>query len=103
MSDTTHTAPNLAMLRDHRDAILALAEQYGAYNLRVFGSVARGEATPNSDVDLLVSFREGTSLFELSAFWQDLEALLGYKVNVLSENGLKARFRQRIEKDLIAL
>jgi len=51
--------PTLAMLRARRGEILALADQYGAYNVRVFGSVARGEATPTSDVDLLVNFSPG--------------------------------------------
>jgi uncharacterized protein len=103
MTDTTQQTPTLQTLRAHRDEILALAERYGAYNLRVFGSVARGDANPDSDVDLLVSFREGTSLFELSGFWQDLQDLLGYEVNVLSEGGLKTRFRKRIESDLVPL
>lgn len=103
MSDATRTAPTLADLRARRDEILALAQRYGASNVRVFGSVARGEATPDSDVDLLVHFQAGTSLFELSALWQDLRDLLGYEVNLLSEGGLKDRFRQRIADDLIAL
>jgi uncharacterized protein len=103
MSEVTRTAPTLADLRAQRDEILTLAQRYGASNVRVFGSVARGEATPDSDVDLLVHFQSGTSLFELSALWQDLRDLLGYEVNLLSEGGLKDRFRQRIADDLIAL
>ena len=63
MTDTTKTAPTLASLRARRDEILALAARYGAHNVRVFGSVARGEATPDSDVDLLVDFRDGATLW----------------------------------------
>ena len=103
MSDLPKEALTLQDLRARRDEILKLAQQYGAYNVRVFGSVARGEATPDSDVDLLVNFREGTSLFELSGFWQDLQELLGRDVNLLSENGLKERFRKRIEGDIVPL
>lgn len=103
MSDLSKEALTLQDLRARRDEILKLAQQYGAYNVRVFGSVARGEATPDSDVDLLVNFREGTSLFELSGFWQDLQELLGRDVNLLSENGLKERFRKRIEGDIVPL
>lgn len=58
----------LADLRARRAEILALAELYGAYNVRVFGSVARGEASPTSDVDLLVNFHDEASLYELSGF-----------------------------------
>ncbi|GAB4528088.1 MAG: nucleotidyltransferase family protein [Anaerolineae bacterium] len=103
MTDTTPRPPTLDMLRARRDEILALAERYGAYNVRVFGSVARGDATPDSDVDLLVNFRKGTSLFELSGFWQDLQDLIGYEVNILSEGGLKTRFRNHIESDMLPL
>lgn len=103
MSDTPKRVLTLQELRARRDEILELAQRYGATNVRIFGSVARGEATPESDVDLLVNFREGTSLFELSGFWQDLQELLGCDVNLLSENGLKERFRKRIEGDIVPL
>ena len=103
MTDTTRIPPTLERLRAHRDEILAIAERYHAYNVRVFGSVARGEATAESDVDFLVKFAGGTSLFDLSALWQDLADLLGYEVNVISEGGLKERFAQRIQDDLVPL
>ncbi len=103
MNDKRKLVPTLTHLRARREEILTLAERYGAYNLRVFGSVARGDADSDSDVDFLVNFREGTSLFELSSFWQDLRELLNCEVNILSEAGLKPRFRQQIESDLIPL
>jgi predicted nucleotidyltransferase len=100
----TKLTPTLAALRAHREEILALAERYGAYNLRVFGSVARGEANQDSDVDLLVNFREGTSLFELSGFRQDLRKLLDVSVDVVEDHPkLRERFRQRILKDSMPL
>ncbi len=103
MSDTTKSPPTLEALRARRDEILALADRYGAYNVRVFGSVARGDSTPESDVDLLVNFRPGTSLYELSGLWQDLQEMLGCQINIISEGGLKERMRKRIEKDLTPL
>jgi uncharacterized protein len=56
--------PTLALLRQHRNTILTLAEHYGAFNVRVFGSVARGDAHSQSDIDLLVTYRQGVSLFD---------------------------------------
>lgn len=99
-------SPNLTLedLRAYREEILALAERYGAYDVRVFGSLARGEATASSDVDLLVRFREGASLFELSGFWQDLEALLGRSVDIVEEHPqIQEHFRQQALQDAVSL
>ena len=68
------------MLRARRDEIIALAKQYGAENVRVFGSVARGDATPKSDVDFLVSAQPGVSMFDLVGLWLELKELLGCEV-----------------------
>lgn len=57
--------PTLAELRARREEIVRLANRYGAFNVRVFGSVARGEANTDSDIDLLISAREGVSMFDL--------------------------------------
>lgn len=103
MDNQISIAPTLDELRARREEILAIAQRYGAYNVRVFGSVARHEALPGSDIDFLVQFQEGSSLFELSALWQDLQDLLGYIVNILSEAGLKQRLKKSIESDLIDL
>ncbi len=103
MTDQLKPPPTLDELRAHRDEIIALAERYGAYNIRVFGSVARGEASPDSDVDLLVSFREDASLYDLSGLWQEMQELLGCKVNIISEGGLRDRFHKRIQPDLVIL
>ena len=95
--------PTLAMLRARRGEILALADQYGAYNVRVFGSVARGEATPTSDVDLLVNFSPGYTLLKLSGFVRSLRELLGYPVEVASTDHLREDMRESILRDAISL
>lgn len=98
-------APTLDDLRSRRDEILKLAQRYGAYNVRVFGSVARGEATPESDFDLLVSFRQGTSLYELSGLWQDLQDLLQRKVDLTTDNPSprNQRFMRHVLKEAVDL
>lgn len=95
--------PTLAQLRARRDDILRLAAQYGAYNVRVFGSVARGESTEGSDIDLIVQFQDWVSLYELSGLQQDLEALLGCKVDIADNDTRKRRFLERISKDVATL
>ena len=91
------------ILKHRRRAILDLTSRYGASNVRVFGSVARGEATDDSDIDLLVEFDAETSLIDHVGLIQDLEDLLGCKVDVVSERGLKDAIRARIFRDAVAL
>jgi hypothetical protein len=101
---TDRPAPTLDALRARRAEILALAARYRAYNVRVFGSVARGEATADSDVDFLVNFGDGASLYDLSGLWQDLQALLGCAVEVVEDHpALKERFRKRVLRDAVSL
>jgi hypothetical protein len=92
-----------ALLRTHRDQILAIAERHGASNVRVFGSVARGEARPDSDVDILVDLELGRSLFDHAQLQIDLEALLGRKVDVVSARGLRSHLRDRVLQEAIPL
>ena len=91
------------LLQAKREDILRTAAKYGAYNVRVFGSVARGEADENSDIDLLVDMEPRRSLFELGGLWTDLEDLLGCKVDVVPEDCLRARIRERVLKEAVAL
>lgn len=77
------------VLSQHRDAIKALAVQHKALHVKVFGSVARGEDRPGSDLDLLVKFTPDASLFDLTGLAEDVEALTGVHVNVVSEGGLR--------------
>jgi predicted nucleotidyltransferase len=84
---------------DRRDDVLRLAERHGARNIRVFGSVARGEARDTSDLDLLVEWEAGRSLLDHVALVQDLEELLGTKVHVRTEPSLHWYVRDRILKE----
>jgi len=91
------------LLRTKRDDILRTASRYGAYNVRVFGSVARGEADAESDIDLLVDMEPGHSLLDLIGFLIDVEEMLGCKVDVVTERGLRDRIRERVLKEAVAL
>lgn len=93
--------PTLSFLRDHRDEILGFAKERGVSNIRVFGSVARGDATADSDIDLLVDFRVRQSGLDLIAFAQDLEQLLGYRVEV--GTAVHDVIRERVEQQAVPL
>jgi len=91
------------ILRKNRQQILAIAKKYGAYNVRIFGSLARGEARPDSDIDFLVEMEPGRSLFDLGGLLYDLEQLLGVEVDVVTEKGLRARLREKVLQEAIPL
>jgi hypothetical protein len=84
------------LLKSKRQEILDIAAKHGARNLRVFGSVARGEARPESDLDILVEMEPGRSLMDHIALMQDLEDLLQRKVDVVSEKALHWYIRDRV-------
>lgn len=86
----------LAELRARRDELLQLADSHGARNVRVFGSVARGDADGSSDVDFLVDMEQGRSLFDLGALLMDLRDALGCDVDVVTEKGLRERIKPRV-------
>ena len=86
----------VTMLQDLRADILRIADLHGARNVRVFGSEARGDATPASDLDLLVDMDKDRSLLDLVGLGQDLEDLLGRRVDVVTEAGLNSRLRAAI-------
>ena len=90
-------------MRRHREDLVAAAAAHGVTNLRVFGSVARGEDHADSDVDLLADFPPGLSLFGLSRLEADLEAILGTRVDLIPAADLKPAVCERAEPDLIAL
>ena len=90
-------------LKDKREDILRIAARHGARNVRIFGSVARGEADEKSDIDILVELESGRSLLDHAALQIELEALLGCKVDVATERGLRARIRDRVLQEAVPL
>ncbi len=97
------TQMDIRRLRDCREEILRYAAEHGARNVRVFGSMVRGEAHATSDVDLLVEMEPGRSLLDLVGLWQDLEDLLGTEVDVLSDGGVSPHLRERIYAEAVPL
>ena len=93
----------LELVQNKREAILQVAARRGARNVRLFGSVARGEAGPDSDLDFLVDLEPGRSLLDLGGLLMDLQRLLGRKVDVVTEAGLRPRIRPRVLKEARAL
>ena len=90
-------------LREKREEIFRLAEVHGASNIRIFGSVARGEDGPESDIDFLVDLEAGRSLLDHAGLMLDLEELLECKVDVATERGLKPRIKDRVLKEAMPL
>jgi predicted nucleotidyltransferase len=91
------------LLQAKREEILRIAAQHGARNVRVFGSVARGEADEASDIDFLVELEPGRTLFDLGGLLMDLRELLGREVDVATERGLKPRIRERVLREAVNL
>lgn len=87
------------LVKEKRGEILRIAANHGARNVRVFGSVVRGEAGDRSDIDFLVEFESGHSLLDHTGLVHDLEELLGCKVDVVTEGGLYWLLRRRILKE----
>ena len=93
----------LEQLRARRDELIALANRHNAENVRIFGSVARGDANEGSDVDILVHFREGASLFDLIHLIDDTSTLIHTKVDVVSDGGLSPYLARRILSEAVPL
>jgi predicted nucleotidyltransferase len=91
------------ILKEKRREILLLAVRHGATNVRVFGSVARGEADAASDLDVLVDLEPGRSLLDLGGLLMDLQQLLGREVDVVTVRGLRPRIRERILQEAVPL
>lgn len=94
---------NNELLKEKRAEILQIAAKHGAKNVRVFGSVARGEAGPKSDIDFLVEMESGRSLFDLGGLLMDLQELLGVDVDVVTVNGLRLRIKDQVLREAVAL
>ncbi len=91
------------LLQEKREEILQIAARHGARNVRVFGSVARGEADERSDIDFLVEMERGRSLFDPGGLLMDLQDLLGREVDVVTVGGLRERMRDRVLREAVAL
>ncbi len=103
MSNSTQNTIN-NLLKAKREEIIAIAAKHGACNVRVFGSVARGEADTESDIDFLVDYSvENISPWFPAGLMLDLSALLGRKVDVATESALKERIRERVLQEAIPL
>lgn len=104
MSDQARTGLGIEdMIGDKREAILQLAARYGTSNVRVFGSVARGEARPDSDVDFLMTFPDTTSIFDMIGLWFDLKELMERDVSLIADAIDDKRFLNPILKDAVVL
>jgi predicted nucleotidyltransferase len=96
--------PNLNLLQQKRAEILAIAEKHGAKNVRIFGSVARGEADEDSDIDFLIDYDlDKISPWFPAGLLLDLEALLGFRVDVATIDMLKVRIREQVLREAISL
>ena len=91
------------LLTEKHDAILRIAARPRAKNIRVFGSVARGDSDAASDVDVLVDMEPGRSLLDMGGLLMDLQNLLGCSVDVVTERGLRPRIRDRVLKEAVPL
>jgi predicted nucleotidyltransferase len=92
-----------ALLKEKREEILRIAARHGAHNVRVFGSVARGDARPDSDVDFLVEMEPGRSLMDVGELKMDLEDLLGRRVDVARPRALRAPLRDCVFSEAVPL
>ncbi len=104
MTDSRPSAPlTLDAVRAHRGALEEIGMRYGVRNIRVFGSVARGEADTASDLDLLVDVLPGHGLLALSAVEVEVEDALRVRTQVATLNGLKQRMRARVSAEALLL
>ena len=92
-------------IRNRREEITSVAVRDGAYDVRIFGSVARGDATQGSDLDLLVRFEPDRSLMDHGMLVEELQTLLGIRIDVVSEGALSPqdRFSDRVAREAVPL
>lgn len=94
---------NMEILKSNRETILKIAAKHGAKNVRIFGSVARGEDDDKSDIDLMVEMGPERSLYDHAALLLELQELMKIRVDVVTEKGINARIRNRVLNEAIPL
>ena len=90
-------------LRKEREHIKKIAQKHGTGNIRVFGSISRGEEGPDSDIDFLIDFEEDRSLFDLVGLKLELEEFLGHKVDLVTENAMHRLISAKVKKEAVPL
>ncbi len=90
-------------IKSKRQQIIDLGRQYGAIKIRIFGSVARGESGPQSDIDILVNLEPGRSALELGGLLMDLQDLLGCQVDIVTEKGLNQHIKDQVLQEAVDL
>ena len=93
----------LDFLQSKKTEIEAIARRYGASKIRIFGSVARGDDDESSDIDILVTMASSCSLLDLGGLYSELQELLGRRISIVTEGGLKGRFKRHVLKEAIPL
>lgn len=94
---------NIDQVTSKRNEIEQIARRHGATNIRIFGSIVRGDADQNSDIDFLVDLEHGRSLLDLGGLLMDLQTLLGRPVDVVTEKGLRPRIRERVLREALTI
>ncbi len=92
-----------SIIKNRREEVINIAQKYGAKNVRVFGSMARGEESSESDLDIIVEMEHGSSLLDIIAIKQDIEELLGRKVDVVTEASISPYIRDAVLKEAVNL
>lgn len=92
-----------SIIKNRREEVINIAQKYGAKNVRVFGSMARGEESVESDLDIIVEMEHGSSLLDIIAIKQDIEGLLGRKVDVVTEASISPYIRDAVLKEAVNL
>jgi predicted nucleotidyltransferase len=95
--------PDVALSWQDADRVREISRRHGVHRVRVFGSAARGEAGPGSDLDLLVAFEPGRGFRDLMDFCEEVEVAIGRRVDVVVEDGLSPYIRDRVLKEAVAL
>ncbi len=93
----------LDLIKQKKESILKIAKEYGIFNIRIFGSVARKEETSKSDIDFLIDLEPGRSAFDMGGFLIDMQDMLHCRVDLVTEKGMNPRIKAYILKDVVNL